>query len=81
MELFETVDNMCSIDYKKRFKAEFDQVITRADKLAVTIALYHANKLPYKPKCPIEILEEQLDAMDDYIDILLKRAELEGIDL
>lgn len=81
MELKDTIELMKSEDYKDRFKAEYFQVKVRLDKLYIMYAHMKNRTLDFEPKCPIEIYTKQLDAMAQYIDILEKRAELEGINL
>ena len=81
MELNETIDLMISEDYKDRFKAEYWQVRARFDKLSAMYTKMKDDTLEFTPTCSIEIYTKQLDAMAQYIDILEKRAELEGINL
>ena len=81
MELNETNDLMKSADYKDRFKAEYFQLKIRFDKLSAMYTKMKDGTLEFTPTCPIEIYTKQLDAMAQYIDILEKRAELEGINL
>ena len=81
MELNETIDLMISEDYKDRFKAEYFQVKTRFDKLCAMYSHMKNGTLDFEPTCPIEIYTKQLDAMAQYVDILEKRARLEGINL
>ena len=42
---------------------------------------FYEGKLDFKPSCPIEILEEQLQMMYTYMKWLNVRAKIEGIDL
>ena len=42
---------------------------------------YRDGKLGFEPTCPITLLREQALVMQEYVDILEKRAELEGIRL
>lgn len=81
MELKDTIELMKSEDYKDRFKAEYFQVRVRLDKLCTMYSHMKNGTLDFEPTCPIEIYTKQLDAMAQYIDILEKRAELEGINL
>lgn len=81
MELKDTIELMKSEDYKDRFKAEYFQVRIRLDKLCAMYSHMKNGTLDFEPTCPIEIYTNQLDAMAQYIDILEKRAELEGINL
>lgn len=80
-ELKDTFDLMVSDDYKKRFVAEYAQLKIRYDKLYAVLEKYAADKLDFKPTCPIEILYEQLDHMEAYLNILKIRAKYEDIEL
>lgn len=81
MELFDTVDLMNSANYKDRFIAEYYQVKVRLDKLLSIIDRYNKGILDFVPSCPISVLENQKDSMQKYVDILLERASIEGIEL
>ena len=81
MELKETVDLMNSSDYKERFKAEYNQVKIRYDKLDEMTVKYEAGTLNFTPSCSLELLKEQKKYMGCYIRCLKIRAEIEGIDL
>lgn len=81
MELTETIELMQSEDFKERFKAEYWQTKIRHDKLAEMIKKYEAGTLDFKPKCGLSILMAQRDYMQGYLNLLEKRAEIEGIDL
>lgn len=80
-ELRDTAPMMESADYKERFKAEYIQVVIRANKLHNMIERHKDGTLSFTPTCPIGLLEEQLNSMGDYIRCLQRRAELEGISL
>lgn len=81
IELKDTVPMMISDDYKKRFVAEYAQLKIRYNKLYVVLEKYAADKLDFKPTCPIEILYEQLDHMEAYLNVLETRAKYENIQL
>ena len=81
IELKDTVEMMISDDYKKRFVAEYAQLKIRYNKLYAVLEKYAADKLDFKPTCPIEILYEQLDHMEAYLSVLETRAKYEGIEL
>lgn len=84
LELLDTVEMMCSTDYKDRFRAEYMQLKIRHDKLrAITNKWDHGGieELGFTPTCPREIYEYQLKHMRDYMDVLEYRAKLEGVDL
>ena len=79
--LKDTVEMMGSDDYKERFVAEYAQLKIRYDKLYAVLEKYAADKLDFKPTCPIEILYEQLDHMEAYLSVLETRAKYEDIEL
>ena len=81
IELKDTVEMMISDDYKERFVAEYAQLKIRYKKLYAVLEKYAADKLDFKPTCPIEILYEQLDHMEAYLNVLETRAKYEGIEL
>lgn len=81
IELKDTVPMMISDDYKERFVAEYSQLSIRYKKLYVVLEKYAADKLDFKPTCPIEILYEQLDHMEAYLSVLETRAKYEDIEL
>ena len=81
IELKDTVAMMGSADYKERFVAEYAQLKIRYKKLYAVLEKYAADKLDFKPTCPIEILYEQLDHMEAYLNILKIRAKYEDIEL
>lgn len=78
-KLSDTVDMMLSEDYKERFKAEYYQVLIRADKLAEMLRNW--DNLNFTPTCRKGIYERQLHVMVTYLDILNERALKEGIKL
>lgn len=80
-ELKDTIDGMTSQDYKERFKAEYQQVKIRYDKLDVMTVKYEAGTLPFTPNCSLDLLKEQKKHMGNYIRCLKIRAEIEGITL
>ena len=81
IELKDTVEMMGSDDYKERFVAEYTQLMIRYKKLYAVLEKYAADKLDFKPTCPIEILYEQLDHMEAYLSVLETRAKYENIQL
>ena len=72
---------MGSADYKERFVAEYAQLKIRYKKLYAVLEKYAADKLDFKPTCPIEIFYEQLDHMEAYLNVLETRAKYENIQL
>lgn len=79
--LKDTVPMMISDDYKERFVAEYAQLKIRYKKLYAVLEKYAADKLDFKPTCPIEILYEQLDHMEAYLGVLETCAKYENIQL
>lgn len=80
-ELSDTIDSMNSGYYKDRFIAEYAQLAIRTIRLSSMVAKYDMNELNFTPKTPIEVLKAQLNAMNDYLEILEKRAKIEEIEL
>ena len=80
-ELGSTVKDMVSDNYKKRFKAEYNQAVIRRDKLFKIIDKYTNKSLCFKPNSNIWLLKAQLDVMNAYIDILRLRAKVEELQL
>lgn len=83
-----TVEGMLSVNYKERFKAEYQQLKIRVEKLnkfcnRIEAAQDYADSPVEEPKhdCPREILEQQLYMMKKYLHLLEIRALIEGIEL
>jgi len=81
MNLNETVEMMNNEDFKKRFKAEYLQLIIRMEGLIAMLEKYKAGELPFTPKCSYDLLNGQLKAMSLYASYLEERAEIEDIDI
>ena len=81
MNLRETVTMMNSPDYKERFKAEYQQLKIRYDKLDAMTVKYEAGTLDFTPDCSLQLLKEQKMHMGCYLRCLKIRAEIEGIKL
>ena len=81
MGLRDTINMMLSSDYKDRFKAEYYQTKYRADRLHNMLDELEAGTLSFKPTCPVVVLQEQERQMRNYLDILVIRAKIEGIEL
>ena len=81
MELKETVEMMNSADYKERFKAEYQQVVIRYQKLAAMLQKWDNGELNFTPTCPRSTYDMQVRAMADYIAVLEARAVMESVDL
>lgn len=81
MELIDTIGDMISTDYKKRFIAEYHQLNIRINKLLLIIEKYNDGELEFELSVPISLLVDQVVAMQVYRSKLLIRADLEGITL
>ena len=81
MLMQDTVNLMLSDNYKDRFKAEFYQLKIRYEKLKIILNKWDNGELEFTPTCSREIYDEQVAAMEQYLDILADRAEIEGIEL
>lgn len=68
-------------DYKERMIEEYKQLAERFIKLGRLIEKHNSGTLYFKPTCPMELLEDQYCAMRLYLNILVQRATIEGIDL
>lgn len=80
-ELSQTIEMMTSSDYKERFKAEYYQVKIRVEKLRNMMEKWDKNELDFTPTCPASTYNWQLKVMEDYLQILKARANMEGVDL
>lgn len=81
MELKDTIELMNSSDYNDRFKAEYQQVKIRYEKLHKMLVKWDAGTLDFEPICPKPLLLEQERYMREYIRCLETRAEIEAVDL
>lgn len=81
MELKDTIQQMLSEDYRDRFKAEYYQVKIRYDKLVDMLDRWDKGQILFPPTCPRELLWRQVTVMEDYMDLLIERSIVEGIDL
>lgn len=79
--LDETVDLMCSSDYKDRFKAEYYQLRIRYESLMYMLHKWDTDGLDFEPTCPRSTYDLQIKAMKEYLTILEARAKIEGIEL
>lgn len=80
-ELADTIDGMCSDDYKKRFVAEYRQLCIRLDKLKDLLKRHEEGTLDFELACPALTLAEQACHMENYKTTLENRARIEHIDL
>lgn len=81
MELKETVETMLSDDYKERFRAEYNQLVIRYNKLKAMLTKWDTGLLNFEPSCNRGLYNFQVRAMADYIAVLESRAQIEGIEL
>lgn len=81
MRLSDTYDLMCSTDYKDRFVAEYQQLRIRYDKLSEMVSKYISGKLDFEPRCSTALLKKQLVVMEEYLEVLQRRADIEDIPL
>lgn len=81
MKLNETLDLMCSNDYKDRFRAEYYQLENRCVGLEQMLIKYQDGTLPFTPNCSYDLLNGQLKAMEVYRSYLDERAVIEGVEL
>lgn len=79
--LKETTELMLSHDYRKRFVAEYWQVVNRYKALEAMLADWDTGNLKFNPTCPRSTYNMQIKAMTDYIAILEARAVMEWIRL
>ena len=67
------------MDWKERFKQEYEELCERCEKLALMLSKYANNELDFVPNCPMWILNKQLEAMIEYKQILEARNYIEKI--
>lgn len=83
--LKDTVEAMCSDDYKERFVAEYQQTKIRYEKLKDFCNRIEIAKIMMRGEpehdCPLDLLREQQKTMGMYLSILEKRALIERIEL
>ena len=77
--LKDTVSLMNSDDYKVRFIAEYMQLKIRYNNLHKILIRHEAGTLNFTPTCDISILENQAYDMNNYLNALEVRAEVEKI--
>ena len=80
-DLMQTVELMESDDYKDRFKAEYYQLKIRYEKLQTMLDKWDEGELDFEPTCDRDMLDSQIVVMEEYLDILADRAEMEDIEL
>lgn len=80
MKLVETVDLMCSNDFKDRFTAEYAQLVIRLSKLDAVLNNTSDTRFEVDD-ITRDLMLKQRDAMGTYKVCLEKRADILGIDL
>lgn len=81
MTLSSTVEMMCNLDHKERFKAEYAQLVIRYYKLCSMLEKWDNGTLGFIPASPRSTYNMQTRAMEDYIAVLEARAVMENIEL
>lgn len=81
MGLIDTVDLMISERYEDNFKAEYAQLKFRQKKLRQILLELDEGHISLQPACPRMMLEMQLKAMTDYLDVMTERAKIEKIEV
>lgn len=74
-----TALEMISREYKDRFKAEYEQLSIRYNRLLNMVKKWDKGELDFEPDCPRWIYDKQLNAMAEYLSVLDYRAGLEKI--
>lgn len=70
---------MNSMDYKERFKAEYNQLAIRCKGLKSMLDKWDNGTLNFAPICPRSTYNMQIRAMTDYLAVLEARAVMENI--
>lgn len=82
MELKDTVEAMCSEDYKERLAAEYYQLKIRYKKLKAFCCRIEAAEISGtegpEHTCPLHLLQKQLRIMGQYLHVLEVRMNIEG---
>lgn len=81
MELERIIELMKSEDYKDRFRAEYYQLEDRIIKLSNMLEKYKSGTLNFTPSCSYDLLNGQLKSMLLYLEYLVERADIEGMEL
>lgn len=81
MELLDTIEMMCSDNYKERFRAEYYQLKIRTEKLKAICEKWDNGELNFTPTCSRVTYKLQCRAMFEYLAILETRARIEHISL
>ena len=85
MELKDTVEAMCSPDYRERFQAEYHQLRIRYYRLKDYCCRIEAAELTGDEgpahDCPLSVLQKQLRIMGQYLHVLEVRAKIEEVEI
>lgn len=65
--------------YQRRFVDEAIELTDRIAKLETMLVKYRTNSLDFIPTCSYELLNAQYVAMLNYLGILQRRADIEGL--
>lgn len=65
--------------WQQRFANEYYETKNRRDKLHNMLIKLRAGTLDFTPQCPASLLCQQERVMNEYLDILEERAEIEGV--
>lgn len=79
--LAKTCSMMVSPDYKERFKAEYIQIYNRLHGLKRMLESWDKGTLNFTPTCPRDLYDKQVSGMVTYLNVLAKRAKMEGVDI
>ncbi len=79
--LAKTCEGMVSPDYKERFKAEYIQLYNRLHGLKRMLESWDKGTLNFTPTCPRDLYDKQVSGMVTYLNVLAKRAKMEGVDI
>ena len=77
VKLMGTATKMTSTDYKERLQAEYTQLSIRIDGLTDSLKHYKETYTPLQ----LDLMEQQLNAMTNYKNVLELRARVENIEL
>ena len=80
MKLVDTVNLMCSSDFKDRFTAEYSQLVIRLLKLDAVLNNTSDTRFEVDD-ITRDLMLKPRDAMESYKTCLEKRADILGIDL
>ena len=81
MTIDQIIKLQTSDDYKERMIAEYQLLKRRFEKLKKMVDDYFHGKLNFTLDCPIALFDMQLEVMAKYLDILVIRAKIEGVNL